>query len=486
MTMAKIKKRRGDTEATPAETKKRKTKKKAVRGLVESAGSRSAITKEPVVSEKKRPKKKRRSSLPLEETSEPTKKRKKPKGQPEEQKGAGHITDVVKRRKRRAKSSDALTGPAEATDAAGKAKQQKAAEKDSSGKGVKKQRKEASAESKGDEPESDQDSFFAGEGKGKGGGSEDEGEGSGATWREPDKVIDDFKVWVGDLPWECSEEGVQADFARFGEIQRFDMPRNRKGLPDGVAFIYYATEKAMKKALALDGQNYHGKNIKVKHAKPQNREKKQEDEGKTNDALTVFVGNLPFEIEEDDLRKSFGECGEVEAIRMLRGPNGNFKGIAFVVFKTLKAVRKALLRDSEEYQGRNIKVSKPQERKAEAKGEGKGRGKGEGKADGKGQGKGKGKGRDLTPMTVFVGSLPPDTKMEKVKEDFTECGPVDCVRMVKDQDGHFKGAAFIVFKNAAGAKKALEWNGEFFYGSRPIKVAPARKGEQRSKDDAED
>ena len=46
-----------------------------------------------------------------------------------------------------------------------------------------------------------------------------------------------------------------------------------------------------------------------------------EGESKKNDyETTVFIGNLPFRIEEEDVRSHFEQAGTVEYVRIIRDP----------------------------------------------------------------------------------------------------------------------------------------------------------------------
>eukprot|EP00928_Gymnodinium_smaydae_P066382 TRINITY_DN493_c1_g1_i1.p1 TRINITY_DN493_c1_g1~~TRINITY_DN493_c1_g1_i1.p1 ORF type:complete len:487 (+),score=106.95 TRINITY_DN493_c1_g1_i1:91-1461(+) len=319
---------------------------------------------------------------------------------------------------------------------------------------VEKSEETASAPAKAEAPEADEeseDSFFA------------EADESGKPQQRP-VASDDRKVWVGDMPWNVSESTVRKDFSECGEIERFDMPKNKKGLPDGIAFIYYATDEGVEKALEYDGTEYHGRTIRVKRAKKQDKENRTT-KTRTDDDLTVCIAGLSYDTKEDQLTKDFGECGSIDAVRMLRTPDGKFKGIAFVAYKAKDAVSKALEWNGEYYFGRTLKVSKPQTSGKEKEG-----------GDGKGKGKGKGKSNaEKTDRTVFVGSLALDSVLETLKSDFAEAGEIEEIRMVKSSDGEFKGAAFVEFKTADGAQKLLEWDGGM-YGGNTIKVAMARMG----------
>ena len=79
------------------------------------------------------------------------------------------------------------------------------------------------------------------------------------------------------------------------------------------------------------------------------------------DARTLFVGNLPYDASEDDLREAFEQqgCGEVATVRIpTDGESGQPRGIAFVEFANAADAREAIKRmDGEPLKGRSLKVN---------------------------------------------------------------------------------------------------------------------------------
>jgi len=79
------------------------------------------------------------------------------------------------------------------------------------------------------------------------------------------------------------------------------------------------------------------------------------------DARTLFVGNLPYDASEDDLREAFEQqgCGEVATVRLpMDKESGEPKGIAFVEFADAADARDAIKKmDGEPLKGRSLKVN---------------------------------------------------------------------------------------------------------------------------------
>merc|ERR1712072_1583861 len=168
------------------------------------------------------------------------------------------------------------------------------------------------------------------------------------------------------------------------------MLMNEDGRPRGIAFITYKSKEGVEAALKFDGTDYGGRTLKVnlagnkgdkgKGKSKGDKGKGEKGKGKGGSEFEVFVGGLPFSVEESAFRKDFEECGEIESLRMPLNEEGKPRGIAFITYKTQEGVDKALAFDGTDYGGRSLKVNKA------------GQGKGKDGKDGKGKGKdGKGK-----------------------------------------------------------------------------------------------
>merc|ERR1712187_869821 len=149
-------------------------------------------------------------------------------------------------------------------------------------------------------------------------------------------------------------------------------------------------------------------------ASPESPEKKQKviSEANASEELTVFVGGIPWSVTEENFKKDFTECGEIEKLNFLLNEEGKPKGIAFITFKSKAGVDAALKYDGDDYGGRTLKVNL-----AGQGGKGKdGKGKGKGK-DGKGKDS-KGKGKGDAENEIFVGGLAFECTEDALKEKF--------------------------------------------------------------------
>lgn len=79
----------------------------------------------------------------------------------------------------------------------------------------------------------------------------------------------------------------------------------------------------------------------------------------------IFVGNLPFKVDDNELKEMFSQYGEIEEAVVIKDKyTRRSKGFGFVTFKDEDSAKKAVEELNEkEIQGRNIKVNiaKPRE-----------------------------------------------------------------------------------------------------------------------------
>jgi len=74
---------------------------------------------------------------------------------------------------------------------------------------------------------------------------------------------------------------------------------------------------------------------------------------------TVFVGNLPYDTKDEDLRKHFEDCGDVASVRIVRNKDAHDgKGFGFVAFTDRASATAALMKNESKFGGRKLRVTK--------------------------------------------------------------------------------------------------------------------------------
>lgn len=168
------------------------------------------------------------------------------------------------------------------------------------------------------------------------------------------KDNEERKVFVGGISADTNNEDLLSFFSQFGPVNAAQVKYDRvTARSRGFAFVEFQDAESCKKALAKREQQIKNKPIEVKPAK--SRENKK-----------VFVGGLPADFPEEDLRSHFEKHGKVEDIEWPFDRQRNVKrNFAFVVFETEEGADDASQEPKQMFGDRECDVKKatPQSRR---------------------------------------------------------------------------------------------------------------------------
>ncbi|CAH9103805.1 unnamed protein product [Cuscuta epithymum] len=146
---------------------------------------------------------------------------------------------------------------------------------------------------------------------------------------ETKEVVDaSTKVYVGGIPYYFNEDDIRSFFGGCGPVTQIDcMIFPDTGKFRGIAVINFKTDVAAKRALGLDGSDM------------------------------IYIGNLSWEITEDDLRNLFSGC-QIASIWFAEDKEtGLLEGYAHVDFADNCSLEKALKLDQKIVCGRPVRIS---------------------------------------------------------------------------------------------------------------------------------
>ncbi|XP_025864499.1 RNA-binding protein 34 isoform X2 [Vulpes vulpes] len=156
--------------------------------------------------------------------------------------------------------------------------------------------------------------------------------------QEEERLKNERTVFVGNLPVTCNKKKLKSFFREYGQI---DSVRFRSLIP---------AEGTLSKKLAAiknGAQIADGFRIRVDLAS----------ETSSRDKRSVFVGNLPYKVEESAVEEHFLDCGSIVAVRIVRDRvTGVGRGFGYVLFENTDAVHLALKLNNSELMGRKLRV----------------------------------------------------------------------------------------------------------------------------------
>ncbi|XP_022273113.1 RNA-binding protein 34 isoform X2 [Canis lupus familiaris] len=164
--------------------------------------------------------------------------------------------------------------------------------------------------------------------------------------QEEEKLKNERTVFVGNLPVTCNKK-IPAE----GTLSKKLAAIKRKIHPDQKyinAYVVFKDESSATKALKRNGaQIADGFRIRVDLAS----------ETSSRDKRSVFVGNLPYKVEESAVEEHFLDCGSIVAVRIVRDRvTGVGRGFGYVLFENTDAVHLALKLNNSELMGRKLRV----------------------------------------------------------------------------------------------------------------------------------
>jgi nucleolar protein 12 len=190
-------------------------------------------------------------------------------------------------------------------------------------------------------------------------------------------------VFVGNCPTSVTSDSLKKLFRPYGKIEavrlrgaaRPDLTTTKKlamikknfneKRHNIIAYVRYANIDDTKKSLALNGHILAGHTLRVDLVVKDGTcnidvaSKKEHDQSKA-----VFVGNLGFSVEEDEVRQHFSRCGLISDVRIVRdSKTGMGKGFCYINFHKKDSVETALdLLSGSQLSGRTLRVSRSMNR----------------------------------------------------------------------------------------------------------------------------
>ena len=137
------------------------------------------------------------------------------------------------------------------------------------------------------------------------------------------------KVYCGNLEWSINEDDIEKHMSKAGKITFSKIIREQSGYSRGWGIVEYETvENAEKAVNELNNSVLKGRNMLCKIDT-----KYKKDENKYTDEISVFVGNLPWDVSWGDLKNYFKKY-DVTYSTIMKDKNGKSRGYGIVKFNS--------------------------------------------------------------------------------------------------------------------------------------------------------
>jgi nucleolin len=172
------------------------------------------------------------------------------------------------------------------------------------------------------------------------------------------------KIYVGNLATPTTEQELDSLFTRVGGVMSVRIMRDRDtGHSRGFGFVEMGAREADQAIQQLNGVELHGQALSVTEARP----RPEPSAGRGHPPSRLFVGNLPYDATEVEVKNLFAAVGSVVAVSLpIERESGRPRGFAFVDFSERAHAEEAVRRFHQQpFRGRVLMVSEARARESQ-------------------------------------------------------------------------------------------------------------------------
>ena len=253
------------------------------------------------------------------------------------------------------------------------------------------------------------------------------------------------QVFIKGISPEITEEELKEYInkkAPLIEYKNIRLVLDINGKNKGFAFVDFENQNQAKKFIDIMNDDNNEKNIKLKNSELICAFCLSPKSGK-NDKRTLFINNLPFDVEKEQIKEMFNKFGKILDIRIIYNPHTQKpRGYGYIEFEEENSVDKIINYNKNfEINGRKIMVSKSISVE---------------------------KLRNAVKYVLHISNLNFKVKEkdieELISEEIDKEKDLKKIFLCKDDNGKFKGYGFIEFNNKEAFDKILKLNGKVFKG----------------------
>ncbi|KAG7527949.1 hypothetical protein FFLO_06491 [Filobasidium floriforme] len=163
-------------------------------------------------------------------------------------------------------------------------------------------------------------------------------------------------LFVTNFPEQMDDDAIRQLFSKYGEMLDPRWPSRKYKDSRRFCYVQFLTTASAHAACELNGQELEpGLALSVLISDP---EKKKQRSDANSDQREVYITGLSRFVAEKDLRRLFGDFGEIKRVNLATDDEGHCKGFAFLEYTDEAAVESALSLDGTQLKKRVMKVKR--------------------------------------------------------------------------------------------------------------------------------
>ncbi|XP_022525431.1 DAZ-associated protein 1 isoform X5 [Astyanax mexicanus] len=193
------------------------------------------------------------------------------------------------------------------------------------------------------------------------------------------------KLFVGGLDWSTTQETLRNYFSQYGEVVDCVIMKDKStNQSRGFGFVKFKDPNCVRTVLDTKPHNLDGRNIDPKPCTPRGMQPEKtrakdgwvstlEKGGKSdsNKSKKIFVGGIPHNCGEPELRDYFNRFGVVtEVVMIYDAEKQRPRGFGFITFEAEQSVDQAVNMHFHDIMGKKVEVKKAEPRDSKAPGPG--------------------------------------------------------------------------------------------------------------------
>ncbi|XP_039523338.1 DAZ-associated protein 1 isoform X4 [Pimephales promelas] len=181
-----------------------------------------------------------------------------------------------------------------------------------------------------------------------------------------------WKLFVGGLDWSTTQETLRNYFSQYGEVVDCVIMKDKStNQSRGFGFVKFKDPNCVRTVLDTKPHNLDGRNIDPKPCTPRGMqpEKTRAKDGwkggksDSNKSKKIFVGGIPHNCGEAELRDYFNRFGVVtEVVMIYDAEKQRPRGFGFITFEAEQSVDQAVNMHFHDIMGKKVEVKKAEPR----------------------------------------------------------------------------------------------------------------------------